>query len=68
MARKLITRLAEVRETRGLTQKELGELVGVSPVSVSAIENRHVRPWPKFRRDASRVLGIDERELFEDTL
>ena len=23
-------------------------------------------PWPKFRREAARVLGIEERDLFPE--
>ena len=66
MARTPISTLARVREQRGLTQRELGTLIGVSASTVSAIENKHVRPWPRFRRQASRVLDVAEDQLFLD--
>jgi DNA-binding XRE family transcriptional regulator len=33
-------RLAEVRETRGITQVELGDALGVSQANISQLENR----------------------------
>jgi transcriptional regulator with XRE-family HTH domain len=60
------TRLAEIRQERGMTQAQLGDLLGLSPSSVSAVENGHIRPWPRFRREAARCLGIDEDELFPE--
>ena len=60
------TRLAEERERLGLTQAQLADRIGVSASSISAVENRHVRPWPKFRRAAAQALSIPEDELFAD--
>ncbi len=60
------TRLAEARELAKLTQTQLAEQIGVSPSSVSAVENRHVRPWPRFRRLAAQALGVAEEDLFAD--
>jgi transcriptional regulator with XRE-family HTH domain len=60
------TRLAEIRQQRGITQNQLAALLGLSPSSVSAVENGHVRPWPRFRREAARCLGIDESALFPE--
>lgn len=31
---------------------------------MSAVENGHVEAWPKFRRNAAQVLGVEEHELF----
>jgi transcriptional regulator with XRE-family HTH domain len=49
-----------------LTQRDLAELLGVSRTSVSAVENGHVEAWPKFRRNAAQILGMEEDELFPD--
>lgn len=62
------TKLAQVREKRGMTQRAFAERLGLKPSSVSNVENGHVAPWPKFRRDAALILGISEEELFIDTL
>ena len=62
------TRLAQVREQRGLTQRQLGELIGLSSSSVSGIENGHIRPWPKFRRDVADLLDLNESDLFDDLM
>ena len=31
---------------------------------MSAVENGHVEAWPKFRRNAARILAVEEDELF----
>ena len=59
-------RLSDVRSARGLTQRDLAELLGVSRTSVSAVENGHVAAWPKFRRNAAQILAVEEDELFPD--
>lgn len=60
------SQLAKEREKRGMTQAQLAALLNVSSTSVSAVENGHVRAWPRFRREASRVLGIPEVALFQE--
>ena len=59
-----ISQLAKARERRGLTQKALGEATGLKPATIASIENFHIRPWPRFRRQAARFLGVPESELF----
>jgi len=60
------TRLAKERERRGMTQAQLADLLKLSPTSVSAVENGHVSAWPRFRREASRILGVAEETLFKE--
>jgi len=60
------TKLAQVRESQNMTQKRLAEIMGLSPVSVSNVENKHIAPWPKFRRNAAKALNCSEEELFDD--
>ena len=60
------TRLATEREKRGWTQGQLGTKIGVSTSAVCGIENRHIKAWPKFKRNASAALGIPEIDLFPE--
>ncbi|HWR24383.1 MAG TPA: helix-turn-helix transcriptional regulator [Feifaniaceae bacterium] len=52
------------REERGLTQKELGETVGVSRQAINAIETGKFDPsiWLAF--DLARFFGISIEALF----
>lgn len=54
----------EHREKRGLTQKELGERVGVSRQAINAIETGKFDPsiWLAF--DLARLFGTSIEELF----
>jgi transcriptional regulator with XRE-family HTH domain len=56
--------LADARLARGLTQQALASVLGIARSSLSCVENGHVRPWPRLRSDASRILGVAEGELF----
>lgn len=58
------TRLAEERIARGITQRDLARMLGVSPATLSSIENAWRAPWPKLRADCARILGIPEAKLF----
>ena len=60
------TRLAVLRKDRGMTQADLARRLGLSPSSVSAVENQHTRPWPRFRRECSKIFGVPESELFPE--
>jgi putative transcriptional regulator len=57
-------RVRKLREERGLTQKELGELVGVSRQAINAIETGKFDPsiWLAF--DLGRLFGLSIEELF----
>jgi transcriptional regulator with XRE-family HTH domain len=60
------TELARVREARALSQKQLAELLGISPSTLSSVENGHSRPWPKLRRECAQILGLSEETLFPE--
>jgi transcriptional regulator with XRE-family HTH domain len=56
--------LATIREERMWTQRRLAEEAGVSPTTVSGIENGRIsRPHFGTVRKLSRALGVDPREL-----
>ena len=56
-------RLAEIRKSKGLTQSELAERVGVSVVTIAYIETgkRWVRLGTMYK--IARALGVDVGEL-----
>ncbi|QNO13300.1 helix-turn-helix transcriptional regulator [Alkalicella caledoniensis] len=62
-------RLKELRESHGLTQEQLGELIGVSRQAINAIETEKYEPsiWMAF--DISKVFqcSIEEIFLFEES-
>lgn len=68
------TRLKKLRLEAGLTQKELGELVGVTKVSVCCYENGTRLPSLEtlvdlantLKVDVDYLLGNDYYQVFED--
>lgn len=67
MSKPMDVSLAQARMAAGLTQKELAMRLGVGRPTLSSVENGHVRPWPRLRAEASRILGVDEQEPFESS-
>jgi transcriptional regulator with XRE-family HTH domain len=60
--------LAECRCARGLTQRQLAALVGVSQNYIPALEGGSREPGPKLRAQLTDVLGIGFFDLFEVVL
>jgi len=62
-------RLIELREQKGLTQEQLGEIVGVSRQAINAIETEKFEPSIWLAYDISQVFGctIEEVFLFEES-
>ncbi len=58
-------RVRELREAAGLTQKELGEKVGVSRQAVNAIETEKFDPSIWLAYDLAKYFGIRIEELFD---
>lgn len=61
----LINRLKELREKKGLTQKEVGEKVGVSRQAINAIETGKFDPSIWLAYDLSTLFEISIEELFD---
>ena len=57
-------RVREMRDMRGLTQKELGELVGVSRQAINAIETGKFDPSIWLAYDLAKLFGLSVEELF----
>ncbi len=53
-----------LREERGLTQKELGEQVGVSRQAINAIETGRFDPSIWLAYDLARFFGLSIEALF----
>lgn len=61
----MINRLKELREKKGLTQKEVGEKVGVSRQAINAIETGKFDPSIWLAYDLSTLFEISIEELFD---
>jgi len=59
-------RIRKVRLSKGLSQIELGNRVGVSYGTMSRLENGHVKVVKRMRRRLSRVLRTSESWLFPE--
>lgn len=62
-------KIKEFRESLGLTQEQLGELVGVSRQAINAIETEKFEPSIWLAYDISKVFrcSIEEVFLFEES-
>jgi len=57
-------RLAELREQRALTLRDLEEASGVGADAISKIENGHRKPRPSTLRKLARALGVEVEDFF----
>jgi putative transcriptional regulator len=62
-------RIKELREVKGITQEQLGELVGTSRQAINAIETEKFEPSIWLAYGISHVFGctIEEVFLFEES-
>ena len=52
------------RVLRGLTQRQLGEKVGLKEIDVSRVETGRLEPEPRLRQKIAETLGKPAFELF----
>ncbi len=64
MDNKLGNFLSELRKENGLTQKELAELLHVSPSTISKWETGVVKPDVDIYDELAKVLNVSSLELF----
>lgn len=67
-AGELATRLKTARKARGLTQKALGDLLGIDQAHVSRIENGAKVASVELLGRIAGVLGVPLSELIDDTI
>lgn len=62
-------RIKELREKKGLTQEQLGNIVGTSRQAIHAIETEKFEPSIWLAYDLAKVFGctIEEIFLFEES-
>ena len=63
---KIANLIKEARKKAGLTQKELGALVGTSEAMISQYENGHRRPKYTTLETIAKALGIEVDYLYVD--
>lgn len=61
----MINKLKELREKSGLTQKDLGEKVGVSRQAINAIETGKFDPSIWLAYDLASYFGLNIEDLFD---
>jgi transcriptional regulator with XRE-family HTH domain len=60
----MMDRLAELRERRALTLRELAEMSGVAADTINQIELGHRKPRPSTLRKLARALGVDVEDFY----
>jgi transcriptional regulator with XRE-family HTH domain len=60
------TRLLQLRNQKGLSQRQLSQRCGLASSYLSRIENRRLEPRPKTLRRIAAALGVPISELFEE--
>ena len=63
----LVTKIKEYRESAGMKQAELAELVNAIRETIVHLGNGKYNPSLKLAMDIAKVLGVSVEELFEFT-
>ncbi len=58
-------RIRELREKKGITQEQLGEMVGTSRQAINAIETGKYEPSIWIAYSVSKVFGLSIEEVFQ---
>lgn len=61
----LITSLKSIRESRGMTQQELAERIGVRRETILHLENNRYNPSLEMALKIARVFDLKIEDLFE---
>lgn len=61
----LKNRVRQLREERGLTQKQLGEKVNVSRQAINAVETGKFDPSLWLAYDIAQLFGMSIEEVFD---
>jgi putative transcriptional regulator len=63
----MMQRLKELRKTYGLSQKQLGNIIGVSQQTISHYETGAFTPHMPVAKIIANFFGVTIDELFENT-
>ena len=58
-------RIKEIRKSKGYTQEQLAEKIGIEPPNVSKLEKGLHFPLPENIEKISKALEVDIRDLFD---
>ncbi len=60
------TRVMQIRNQKGISQRQLSQRSGIAGSYISRIENRHLEPRPKTLRKIAEALDVPMAEFFEE--
>ncbi len=61
---KLITKIKEYREQKGMKQSELAELVNIRRETIVCLENGKYNPSLRLAMDIAKVFNVQVEDLF----
>ena len=67
MTDRLVTQLKDLREVHGLTQAQLGQMIGVSRKTINTVENGVYVPSTVIALKLAAALGVSVEVLFSLT-
>jgi len=59
-----MNQLRQIRERKGLNQRQLAEKAHVCQGLISDFERETRKPWASVRSKIARALGVSENEIF----
>ena len=62
---KIITNLKSVRESTGMTQQELADLIGMRRETILPLENNRYNPSLEMALKIAQVFNLKVEDLFE---
>ena len=62
---KIITNLKSVRESKGMTQQVLAELIGMRRETILHLEHNRYNPSLEMARKIAQVFNLKVEDLFE---
>jgi transcriptional regulator with XRE-family HTH domain/KaiC/GvpD/RAD55 family RecA-like ATPase len=62
------TRLSELRKKRGISQKDLAQMIGVTPSTISQLESNRIYPSIPALMKIAEILGVDVGYFFGKSL
>lgn len=67
MPKTLGERVREIREAKGLTQREIADRIQIDDYYISRLENDHINPTLATMQKLARALEVEVRDLFPAT-